>query len=575
MLAGPTEIVVTSDRGNAADIASDLVAQAEHDPEALAIFITTRADLASEVIAETKRAAATIQSPASRSAATASSSSHQAPTKRAHITNRIAPEHLTVDAASDLELGPKRRLGLRRPLVGAAHGRLHLRPNHTLPTGGMARVRGGLSVNDFVKLITVQEYSRKGLAALGPKAALLAEAEGLTGHAEAIRMRLRNPDERRSPWLNKNESLPPRPQVPAPRARVQAMKEYHPPLGSRDALRLDFNENTLACSPKVREVLAQISAGSLTRYPEREPVEAIVAAHLGLKPEQVALTNGVDEAIHVLFEAFLEAGDELLLPVPTYTMYEVYASATDARVVAVQAADDLQFPFERLLAAITPRTKIIAIANPNSPSGSAATRAQLLELAQRAPQAVLLVDEAYFHFHGETVMDLVGTVPNLIVARTFSKAYGLAGLRLGLLAGPVELMRWIRRVLSPYSVNSIALACLPPALEDTAVSRLVRRRSARRTRRIRSCPRCRESPPLAQPRQLHPCRHRRHNTPNSSASCALRRSRARPLQRSRLRWPRAHHHRHARADATRRRRAQHHDCRIARRRQHPMTTKEA
>ena len=256
--------------------------------------------------------------------------------------------------------------------------------------------------------------------------------------------------------------------TPAPRARVQAMKEYHPPLGCRDALRLDFNENTLECSPKVREVLAQISAGSLTRYPEREPVEAIVAAHLGLKPEQLALTNGVDEAIHVLFEAFLDSGDELLLPVPTYTMYEVYASATDAKSVAVQADDTLHFPFERLAAAITRRTKIIAVANPNSPSGSIATRAQLVELARRAPQAVLLVDEAYYHFCGETVMDLVGQIPNLIVARTFSKAYGLAGLRVGLLAGSAELMRWIRRVLSPYSVNSVALACLPPALQDTA-----------------------------------------------------------------------------------------------------------
>ncbi len=255
---------------------------------------------------------------------------------------------------------------------------------------------------------------------------------------------------------------------PAPRARVQAMKEYHPPLGSREGLRLDFNENTLACSPKIREVLGQISAGALTRYPEREPVEAMVAAHFGLRVEQVALTNGIDEAIHVLFEAFLDAGDELLLPVPTYTMYEVYASATDAHAVAVQAGDDLQFPLDRLLDAITPRTKIIAIANPNSPSGAVAARLQLLTLATRAPHAVLLVDEAYFHFHGETVMDLVGAVPNLVVARTFSKAYGLAGLRLGMLAGYAELMCWVRRVLSPYSVNSLALACLPPALEDAA-----------------------------------------------------------------------------------------------------------
>jgi histidinol-phosphate aminotransferase len=246
------------------------------------------------------------------------------------------------------------------------------------------------------------------------------------------------------------------------------MKEYHPPLGCRDALRLDFNENTLACSPAVRNVLAGISAGDLTRYPERESVEAMVAAHLGLASAHLALTNGVDEAIHVLFEAFLDAGDELLLPVPTYTMYEVYASATDARVITVQADDNLQFPFQRLAASISPRTKIIAIANPNSPSGTLATRAQILELAHLAPQAIILVDEAYFHFCGETVIDLIGKSSNLMVARTFSKAYGLAGLRVGVLAGPAESIQWVRRVLSPYSVNSVALACLPAALEDTA-----------------------------------------------------------------------------------------------------------
>jgi histidinol-phosphate aminotransferase len=246
------------------------------------------------------------------------------------------------------------------------------------------------------------------------------------------------------------------------------MKEYHPPLGSRDGLRLDFNENTLACSPAVREVLGRISAGDLTRYPERESVEAAVAERLRLAPEQVALTNGVDEAIHVLFETFLDEGDEILLPVPTYTMYEVYASATDAQVISVQSDSNLQFPFEKLVAAISLRTKIIAIANPNSPSGSMATRAQILELSRLSPQAIILVDEAYFHFCGETVMDLVGKIPNVIVARTFSKAYGLAGLRVGVLAGPAETMKWVRRVLSPYSVNSVALACLPAALADAA-----------------------------------------------------------------------------------------------------------
>ena len=107
-----------------------------------------------------------------------------------------------------------------------------------------------------------------------------------------------------------------------------------------------------------------------------------------------------------------------------------------------------------------------------------------MELARRAPHAIILVDEAYFHFCGETVIDLIGKSSNLIVARTFSKAYGLAGLRVGVLAGPAESMQWVRRVLSPYSVNSVALACLPAALEDTGLSRLVRCRSAYSASRI-------------------------------------------------------------------------------------------
>ena len=190
MLAGPTEIVVTSDRGRPADIASDLVAQAEHDPEALAIFITTRAELAREVIAEAK--ARSRNNPVAREAldrnglVIVSANSEQAH----DLTNRIAPEHLTVDSANDLDW--VRNAGSvfigrwsAQPMGDYISG-----PNHTLPTGGMARVRGGLSVNDFVKLITVQEYAAQGIAKLGPYAARLAEAEGLSGHAEAIRVRL-------------------------------------------------------------------------------------------------------------------------------------------------------------------------------------------------------------------------------------------------------------------------------------------------------------------------------------------------------------------------------------------------
>jgi histidinol-phosphate aminotransferase len=246
------------------------------------------------------------------------------------------------------------------------------------------------------------------------------------------------------------------------------MKEYHPPLGDRNGLRLDFNENTLECSPEVLRILREIGSEDLTRYPERESVERLVAEHLGLMREQVLLTNGVDEAIHVLCETYLESGDELLLPVPAYSMYEVYGSATEASIVTVQAQQDFSFPLERLLNAIGPRTKLIAIANPNSPTGSVVTREHILKVVEAAPFAAVLVDEAYFHFFGETVADLIGKYPNLLLARTFSKAYGLAGLRVGVLAGAEEAVRWLRRVISPYSVNSLALACLPAALHDQA-----------------------------------------------------------------------------------------------------------
>ncbi|QNI31063.1 histidinol-phosphate transaminase [Alloacidobacterium dinghuense] len=253
---------------------------------------------------------------------------------------------------------------------------------------------------------------------------------------------------------------------PSPRAAVLRTKEYHPPLGARDGVRLDFNENTFACSPKVLEVLGGISRGDLTKYPEREPVERLVASHLGLHAGQVLLTNGVDEAIHVLCQTFLEAGDEFLLPVPTYSMYEVYGSSTDAKLVCVQAGEDFAFPLEGLLQKITPATKLIAIANPNSPTGRAVPREAILKVIESAPHAMVLVDEAYFHFYGHTVLDLIDHIPNLVVTRTFSKAYGLAGLRLGMLAAHESQMHWMRRVISPYSVNGLALACLPAAIED-------------------------------------------------------------------------------------------------------------
>jgi histidinol-phosphate aminotransferase len=251
-----------------------------------------------------------------------------------------------------------------------------------------------------------------------------------------------------------------------PRRAVETMKEYHPPLGGRNGLRLDFNENVDGCSPKVLEALRGITAETLNKYPEREAGEASAAAVLGVSPSQLLLTNGVDEAIHLLAETYLEPGDEALIAVPTFSMYEIYALATGATVRTVQAGADFAFPASALLNAISERTRFICVANPNNPTGATAAPAQLLALAKAAPQAAVLIDEAYIHFGGESVLAEVGRFENLFVGRTFSKAYGLAGLRLGALIGPVEQMTMLRRVASPYNVNAIALTCLAAALDD-------------------------------------------------------------------------------------------------------------
>jgi histidinol-phosphate aminotransferase len=255
--------------------------------------------------------------------------------------------------------------------------------------------------------------------------------------------------------------------LPQPRARVLAMPEYHPPLAGRHALRLDFNENTFSPSPRVFAKLQQLTAEGLTVYPEREPVERIVAQHLGVESNHVILTNGVDEAIHLMACALLDEGDEALICTPTFFMYDVSIGMMTSGLVKVQTDDSLEFPFERFLAAITPRTKLIIIASPNNPTGATVSREHLLALAAAAPRAVLMVDEAYFHFFGDTVLPDIANVPNLIVARTFSKAYGLASLRVGALFANPRLIGFLRKVSSPYNVNGVALAVLPEALADS------------------------------------------------------------------------------------------------------------
>ena len=250
------------------------------------------------------------------------------------------------------------------------------------------------------------------------------------------------------------------------REAVRTLKEYHPPLGNREGLRLDFNENTSGCSPRVLQKLRSLDGETLARYPQREPGERIVAAALGILPEELLLTNGTDEAIHLICETYLEPEDEAIVVVPTFAMFEIYAAATGACVIAIPAGENFQFPAAEVMARITTRTRLIAVANPNNPTGAFVPLADLRRLVNAAPDAALLVDEAYFEFCGETIVPGWRDFQNLFVTRTFSKAYGIAGLRIGVLMGHRDQMQLLRRASSPYNLNAVALASLPEAVAD-------------------------------------------------------------------------------------------------------------
>jgi len=245
------------------------------------------------------------------------------------------------------------------------------------------------------------------------------------------------------------------------------MREYHSPLDdSAEDLRLDMNESTIGCSPRVLAKMRSLDAKCLARYPSREQGENLVAAFLGLQPSEVLLTNGADEAIDLLCRAYLDAEDELIIIVPAFAMYEIFAQGSGAKVVRVPAEPDFSFPAARILQAISSRTRMVIITNPNNPTGAIAHREDILKVLAAAPDAAVLLDEAYFDFCGQSMIDQVGKVPNLFVARTFSKAYGLAGVRLGVLAGDTMQLSALRRACAPFNVNLLALECLGEALAD-------------------------------------------------------------------------------------------------------------
>jgi len=254
------------------------------------------------------------------------------------------------------------------------------------------------------------------------------------------------------------------------------MRPYNPPLeGRTDKLRLDFNENPIGCSPAVRRALAKLSAASISAYPEQETVRRKVARHFGVRPEELLLTNGTDEALSLVVHTFVESGDRVLLVEPTYAMYRFYSELAGARLVAPRYDAEMCFPWNNVLAALRAGPRVFFLPNPNSPTGNLLSTRELRRILDAARRTMVVIDEAYFEFSGVTVIPWIRRYKNLIVTRTFSKTAGLAGLRLGCILVHREMAATMRKAQSPYPVNAAALVAAEAAMRDRAfIARTVR-----------------------------------------------------------------------------------------------------
>ena len=273
-----------------------------------------------------------------------------------------------------------------------------------------------------------------------------------------------------------------------PRRAVERLKPYHPPREGRGGkLRLDFNENTVGCAPQVvRALRNQLTSDWLSRYPEYEEARETLARYFGVSPDELLLSNGTDDAIKMVCDTYVGPGDEQIVPAPTFPVYEFFHTVAGGRTKRVRYDEKFRLTAGMLLAAVNKRTRWMAIANPNNPTGTVVSQQDLRKVLREAPETLILVDEAYVDFSGQTVLPWIRKYPNLIVTRTFSKAFGLAGLRLGCILTNAEIAEPMRRSQNPFAVNSLALACALEAIKhEQYVARYARQVCSNRDRLCR------------------------------------------------------------------------------------------
>lgn len=250
------------------------------------------------------------------------------------------------------------------------------------------------------------------------------------------------------------------------------MSSYQRAPDAGRGLRLHLNENTGGCSPAVLDALRSLTAEDVAFYPSYDAVEREVAAHLGLDPSWVALVNGLDEGLHAVSALSLRRDPEglraAIITEPAFEMYAACTSAAGGSIRRIAPRDGFEFPRREILDAIDGRVRLLFLTNPDNPTGRAVPASVIADLAAAAPHVTVLVDEAYIDFGGETVLGHLDSRRNLIVGRTFAKAYGLAALRAGCLIAHPGTLAPVRELLSPYNLNVAAAVALRAALADSS-----------------------------------------------------------------------------------------------------------
>ena len=257
-------------------------------------------------------------------------------------------------------------------------------------------------------------------------------------------------------------------QLPVRQAILDRRTYEAPAEGRSGKVRLDFNENTSGCSPAVRRALAKLTMKQLAMYPEYQKPTERLARYFGVKPEELLLTNGGDDALRVFFDTFVEPNTSILICEPTFPMYRYWAEIAGAQVCALHYGSNMEFPIEGVLAELLKKPRVLFIANPNNPTGTLIGEKELRRILEAATQTVVVMDEAYAEFSDFTALPWIQEYPQLFVARTFSKVAGLASLRLGAVIGCADSLALVRRAMPPYPVNLAALVAAAATTSDPA-----------------------------------------------------------------------------------------------------------